>query len=110
MLSMRKRYVIGAQSNISLKCLSINDENKLLEVVRENCKHGMSMLDSLLFLSLQNTCMATSLRFDSLYSTCFECVYHHEDKGRHHLKMEDVVKELSGDTCFEPEILLLMKS
>ena len=91
-LAISKRHATDAHSKIPLKCLSINNENKLLQVTWECYKHGMSMLDSLLFLSIWNICVATFLRFDILHSTCFEDIYYHEDEGPHHLKTEDRVK------------------
>ena len=77
-----KRHAIYEHFKIPLKFLSTNNENKLLEVVWECAKHGMSILDSLLFLSLLNTCMANFWSFDSLYSTCFEDVFTTKMKGR----------------------------
>ena len=72
-----KRHAIYEHFKIPLKFLSTNNENTLLEVAWDYSKHGMSMLHSLLFLSLRNTCMATFLRFDSLHSTCFEDMCYH---------------------------------
>ena len=106
LLTISKRRTIDAHSKIPLKCQSRNNENKLLEVSWEHAKHVMSMLDSLSFLSLWNTRMVTFLRFDSLHSDCFEDVHYHEDEGPNHLKTEDRVKELTSDSCFEPDFFL----
>ena len=94
------RHAIDAHKNIPLKCLSINNENKLLNVAWNYSQFGLSLHESLIFLSFWNTCTSTYLRFDSLHSTCFEDMCYHEEEGPNHLKTESYLQNTTGSRFF----------